>query len=453
MKRFLSSRKKKEEKEVEMKKEEEEKEKEEESLSPWQKENVKYLKKHSSTKEEEKEQSLPTTVETPEDIFPTPVKKKDGRVKRYLLPSELDEIDWTEEQKELEDKPTIAVVEKTKKKEIKKEKKVNSSSSKSENKKEGKEPTIEVVKAEPTKDKKEESNYQKELSLLDKEAEQEKKEQRLKEEKQKLKKPKLSKKVRWQTTAFIVFFTISLLVILYYASPLSNLHEVQVVGDKYMNSNKIIKTADFKPGERLWHQYFGRDEVEQRIQRAYPGIKKVDITLDRLNDFTIHVEEYPLAGYVIVDKVKYAPILENGTILKETIKNKPEGIIYADFKSGELLKSVIYAYMHLPEKIRSLVQQITLTPTKSNPELLTLYMKDGNQVKVSSSEMEEQLPYYEQVAKQMKNKGIVDMEVGIYSYPYGNNDTERKNLNASETQPTDSETSSSSTMEIVIPEN
>ena len=36
------------------------------------------------------------------------------------------------------------------------------------------------------------------------------------------------------------------------------------------------------------------------------------------------------------------------------------------------------------------------------------------------------MKYYLQVAKEMSEKGVIDMEVGIYSYPYPSNETEKE---------------------------
>ncbi len=45
-------------------------------------------------------------------------------------------------------------------------------------------------------------------------------------------------------------------------------------------------------------------------------------------------------------------------------------------------------------------------------------MNDGNQVILNINNLANQMKYYSQVAKDMDEKGVIDMEVGIYSYPY-----------------------------------
>ena len=53
-------------------------------------------------------------------------------------------------------------------------------------------------------------------------------------------------------------------------------------------------------------------------------------------------------------------------------------------------------------------------------------MNDGNKVLVSINDLGSKMKYYPQIAKEMSDKGIrgiVDMEAGIYSYPYTENST------------------------------
>ncbi|MGH2251949.1 cell division protein FtsQ/DivIB, partial [Enterococcus faecalis] len=46
------------------------------------------------------------------------------------------------------------------------------------------------------------------------------------------------------------------------------------------------------------------------------------------------------------------------------------------------------------------------------------YMIVGNRVIVNISDLSRKMGYYSQVAEQMDKPGIVDMQVGIFSYPY-----------------------------------
>lgn len=426
------------------------------SLSPWQKENLKFLKKHqySDFDQHDKQQQSETKIDAPKrDVFAKEEQPKEDEptvVKRYIKPTEIDDEDliddWDDPFGEIDDlesytKKPDELPHKERQEEAKPEapvdephlkllpKEDNSESSKQE------EPIDEPLLEEEWKD---------ERSLWEKVKERYQSDRFL------------PAKVRHQLYAIIAFFAIALAITIYYMTPLSTLQKVNVTGNDTMPNQTIVKAARFKCGQRLWHQYFNRQSAQDRVDKL-AGVKSVDITLDHFNQLTIHVSEYKVVGYVLVDKIKYSPVLEDGTIMTSHVnKKKPAGILYTDFKQGNFLSEVIHAYQKVPANVRQLVTQIASSPSKSNPQLVTVYMKDGNQVKIDGTKMEK-LKYYPQVSSQMENKGIIDMEVGIYSYPYGNDDTTRKNkqnvADGTVVGTTSTSSSSSSTQEIVIPEN
>lgn len=434
-------------------------EKDESSLSPWQKENLKFLKKHQQNNfnpTDKKEVAGETKIDSDNhDLFSKEDTPPETTViKRYIKPTEMDDMDLDDFNHFEEWNPepwdsTNETKPKSVTEDIDKKNKIDTSFD------EG--PTLKLL----SNDVQSEDISDQEKQWLD-DFDDEEEESRLKEWwnqlRSKKREPVLPRKVRYQLYAAITILTIALSITFYYMTPLSSLGKVNVVGNSTLSEQEVIKTSQFKTGQRLWHQYFAKNKAIQRIDRL-PGVKRVTISLDHLNQFTIHMTEYPIVGYVSVDKIKYSPVLSDGTIVTSHIaKKKPMGILYTGFKQGKYLSSVIQAYQKVPANVRKLVTQITSTPSKSNKQLVTIYMKDGNQVKIDGLKMEK-LKYYPQIASQMDNTGVVDMEVGIYSYPYGNDDMDRKARNQKNVadgtvvNATQTSTTQSSTQEIVIPDN
>lgn len=406
------------------------------SLSPWQKENLIFLKNNEKQEvEEKKEQAPQTRIDIENDNLFLNQKNENSQrnknVRRYIKPTDIE--------KEEESTQLMKIIPNK-----------DSGVKESDDKKDTSDSKIEEEQAA-----KELLNIEK--LLLKKE------EQPQEEGKSSQKKARFSKKVKLQVTLFVGILIFFLVGAIYYATPLSKVGEVSVTGTQLISAKGIEKVSKLKSGQPLWKEYRKRQSVEKAIKKAYPGIKSVNITLSGLHNLNISVQEYPLSGYLIVDKIKYSPILSNGVILSQKTKKKPSGVLYAKFKTGKFLSEVMKSYEQVPREIRILIQQITLTPSKGNDQLVTLYMSDGNQVKVSGTEIGQKMKYYNQITSQMEDKGIVDMEVGFYSYPYGNEDTERRKNNSvadgvmvSETQMIEgtSETDSQeTTQEIVIPEN
>lgn len=226
------------------------------------------------------------------------------------------------------------------------------------------------------------------------------------------------KKLRKRLLLLVLIFVVPLFGSVYYISPLSNLSKVEVGKVSRVTPKSILAFADLKVGERLWPQFFKRQEIAAKVTQANPRIKKTTISLENWNQLVIQIKEYEEVAYLVKGN-HYLPILENGSIVQEPIKKiENHHIILEGFSKETMILDTLKAYAQLPVEIQDSISQIKLSPSKKNDELLTLFMNDGNQVFVNISDFSKQMKYYLQVAKEMKEKGIIDMEVGIYTYPY-----------------------------------
>lgn len=241
-----------------------------------------------------------------------------------------------------------------------------------------------------------------------------------------------------------MIFIISLLLIpligfVYYVSPLSKLAAVTVSGNQKVDAATIIKEANFTTETDLWPQFFQGASHLKQVEKAQPRVASTSISITKFNHFEIDVTEYQEVAVLAHDN-KYSPILENGLVLSETMKNPTEKLpILENLKDQTLIMQVLKAYQGLSEKLQEAVSQIKYEPTDSNKELLRLYMNDGNQVIVNISNLTSQMKYYTQVAKEMKETGVIDMEVGIFSYPYGNDKKTETSTDVTESSETGGE--------------
>lgn len=218
----------------------------------------------------------------------------------------------------------------------------------------------------------------------------------------------------------ISLFLIPLLGCIYYISPLGQLSKVNVVHNQQVASEQIVKTANFKINEPLWEQYFSRQSAIQKIQKISPWIKAVNVKVVHFNQFQINVTEYHRVAYLLTGD-KYYDILENGQVLKNPITQDQlqSGLpILEGFTSKKLILKTLKAYHKLPEEFKQSISQIKSTPRAENDQLLTLNMNDQNQVLINIDQLTKKLPYYAKVASNMQEPGIVDMEVGLFTYPY-----------------------------------
>jgi cell division protein FtsQ len=250
----------------------------------------------------------------------------------------------------------------------------------------------------------------------------------------KLKKQRNHKLIRKVSVIFGCFFIV-LLFMLYFISPLSKLEDINISGNKFLSSEKILKVSNLVEGEGLWSQYFLKRHVKENIKHMSPRVESVQIKLSGLNGLKIRVHEYSEVAYEEDEKTnEYHPILSTGKLMNESFKQSPKNLLILKKFNGSKhqISEVIEQYNRLHNSLRDLITVITLTPTLTNPDLTVLSMKDGNEVKVSFEDISERLNYYSKVSKNMPEPGVVDMEIGVYSYPFSKKEEEEKRGNDSD---------------------
>lgn len=225
----------------------------------------------------------------------------------------------------------------------------------------------------------------------------------------------------YRRMSFLIFLMlIPLVVIIYWVSPLGKLADVSVIGNEKVTESSIVQAASFQKSEELWPQFFEKKDHLAAVKKDQPRVKKVTLAIKNFNHFVLTIQEHQEVAVLAKDN-HYSPILDNGVVLAEKSANPTAKMpILENFNDQKLILNVLQAYHELSQQLQEAVSQIRYTPTKENLELLKLYMNDGNQVIVNISNLPSQMKYYSQVAKEMKEKGVIDMEVGIFSYPYDN---------------------------------
>ena len=93
------------------------------------------------------------------------------------------------------------------------------------------------------------------------------------------------------------------------------------------------------------------------------------------------------------------------------------------FHDDDLRKLVLKEVAELDEEVLTLISQINLTSTETDPFAITLFMNDGYEVRAEITSLAEKLKYYPAIVAQIEStgeyeKGIIDIEVGSYYKPY-----------------------------------
>lgn len=227
-----------------------------------------------------------------------------------------------------------------------------------------------------------------------------------------------------RASILIGLFSIPALLLLYYISPLGKLSAVSIKGNEKISSEIIAKELGFSVGDNLWNQYFDREDNIKKLKKQELQIESAQVHIDGFNRFEVTIKEYPEVAYLESDG-KYSPVISNGKIIPmEVEKTEGDLPILESFTGSKRILKVLDGYEQLSEEVKQGISQIKYAPTSENKELLEIFMNDGNKVLVRISDLGSKMKYYPQIAKEMSEKeikGVVDMEAGIYSYPYTEN--------------------------------
>ncbi|CAJ1228571.1 cell division protein FtsQ/DivIB [Lactiplantibacillus xiangfangensis] len=216
----------------------------------------------------------------------------------------------------------------------------------------------------------------------------------------------------------ISLFLMGIVIAGYFISPLSHVQQVKVSGTDGLTVKQVTRATKIQPGVSIW-AVIGHDQrTSHQAKQQNPQIGKVTTKLVGLNQIHIKVNEIRVAGY-LVDGNHYQRVLENGLILKTSYLQPGGGSpIYANFKSGARLEKMIAQYAKLPSAVKHAISEIKFAPTTSNPQRIHLYMNDGNEVYATISTFASKMTYYPGIVAKMKTKGIINLEVGAYSYSF-----------------------------------
>lgn len=218
----------------------------------------------------------------------------------------------------------------------------------------------------------------------------------------------------------VMLFGLILLLMLYIISPLSKLQSVDVAGNKELSTEKVERAVKVYPGRFIWGVYFSRQQLCKEARVTQPRIASAKIKITGPQSVKVTVQENPLVGTAKLGNQEYA-VLGDGHLQKTTMKST--GIDYRQFSGHRAdLELVARQIGKLKLAIRAGISAVVYQPTKQMPDRIVLYMRDGNTVLANKETVGEKMAYYPGIAANMKKNGVVDLQVGAFSYDYGSKD-------------------------------
>jgi len=221
-------------------------------------------------------------------------------------------------------------------------------------------------------------------------------------------------KKMWPALAIVVLVFVGSL---YLISPLSKISTFSVSGNANESSEQVALASGIQTSDSIFNILNNKEKIEATIEQKFPRISAVTINYHFPNRFEAIVKEHTNSVYVKRNNQTYL-VLNNGYVITTPVDaTKLEKLpVLQNFNDKEV-KTFVNAYETLKPAIKSLMTNVTKTPTDATKDFIAIDMSDGNQVRVSLSQLADRLPYYPSVAKQVQAPQVVDMEAGIYTKP------------------------------------
>jgi len=225
------------------------------------------------------------------------------------------------------------------------------------------------------------------------------------------------RRIRISKNSLIFVIVFIIIVIAYFGSSLSKVRNINVKGVNDLGAQQVINATKIDDNSTLLNVLVHHGSISKETEKKLPSIKSISFRTHNLRDLTITVQEHPTLGFIYKNG-GYYQIINNGQVINQKmsspIGNYP---IYSGF-SPSRLKKMSNIYASLSSNVQTNVSQFYNSPTKLNPYRIKIDMNDGNKVIADMRTVKSKLKYYPGMASQMKKKGVIDLEIGAYSYPF-----------------------------------
>ncbi|MCZ0703339.1 cell division protein FtsQ [Natronobacillus azotifigens] len=210
---------------------------------------------------------------------------------------------------------------------------------------------------------------------------------------------------------FYVFLFFSLIsIVIYLQSPLSYVGNIEIIGNRYVSAEEIIKYSKLSSETNIWG--VSTEEVSERISQ-HRELNEVEVSRVFPNTIEIHVSELDKIAY-LNNGDNFHPLLENGKKLDalRIVNIQGDAPILYNFTDNEYLIALASELKELSPSIHALISEIYWEPSESNPHQVLLYMIDGHQVETTIRNFANYLSSYPSIASQLDDNQLGVIRIG-----------------------------------------
>ncbi|HSI68155.1 MAG TPA: FtsQ-type POTRA domain-containing protein [Planococcus sp. (in: firmicutes)] len=215
--------------------------------------------------------------------------------------------------------------------------------------------------------------------------------------------------------ALLMLLLILLAILIYSQTQWSQVRQINISGADLYEEERYLQESGLVQGDSMWS--FNEEEIAENLQ-SLDWVEEATVKKNWLTTVDIEIDEFNKIGY-LESGTSYQMVLENGHLLDKSITSI-DGPLFTNFEDREVRGKLVAQLQETAPEVFNLISQIILNPDASSANSVVIYMNDGNEVRAFISSLAEKLNYYPSVLAQLDDgqKGVIDMEVGIYFRSY-----------------------------------
>lgn len=209
-------------------------------------------------------------------------------------------------------------------------------------------------------------------------------------------------------------------MILFFRSSFGKVENIIIKGNQWTSTADLLKKTGIKQGASLL--FISNDEVEKSLVSAYPVIQKITLKKDFPSTLEIQVKENPIVATLLKEGKEY-PVFLNGTVLSNQplTEQKGDKPRLSSWNNLAILPNFMQEYNRLDSGVKLMISEIVYTGGVNHPDSLTLYMKEGYEVRTKIQGFAKNMAWYPSFVKTLKtegkNKGIIYLSEVKYFEP------------------------------------
>ncbi|GED53334.1 MULTISPECIES: cell division protein FtsQ/DivIB [Brevibacillus] len=219
----------------------------------------------------------------------------------------------------------------------------------------------------------------------------------------------------------LVLFFLIVLIVLFIRSPYSKVQEIQVYGNDMYSSEEIIAHSGLTLGMQFLNVW---ESQVQKASKPLEGVKTISVERSFPGVIRLHVTEFKRVAFWNGQDGSRAPLLENGKVLRQVdfSKRMVDRPLISSWPNPEMLPDLAKALAKLSPAVLGEISDIALTPTIYDNQRVTLFMRDGNEVRSVVYKLDTMLNWYPTIVQELPKgvKGVLSLFEQPWFVPYSN---------------------------------